>query len=58
MRLRADPVTVTEGETARASGYLAVGATVSVVSGGLATILVAAVVAVATPVIRRYELSA
>jgi MFS family permease len=36
----------------------AVGATVSVVSGGLATILVAAVVAFATPVIRRYELNA
>ena len=36
----------------------AVGATVSVVSGGIATILVAAVVAFATPVIRRYELSA
>jgi MFS family permease len=36
----------------------AVGATVSVVSGGVATILVAAFVAFATPVIRRYELSA
>jgi MFS family permease len=34
----------------------AVGATVSVVSGGLATIAVAAVVAFATPVVRRYEL--
>ena len=36
----------------------AMGATVSVVSGGLATIVVAAVVAFATPVVRRYELSA
>jgi MFS family permease len=36
----------------------AVGATVSVVSGGVATIVVAAVVALATPVIRRYELNA
>ena len=36
----------------------AVGATVSVVTGGLATIAVAAVVAFATPVLRRYELNA
>jgi MFS family permease len=36
----------------------AVGATVSVVSGGVATILVAAVVAFATPVVRRYALNA
>jgi MFS family permease len=36
----------------------AVGATVSVVSGGVATIVVAAVVAFATPVVRRYALNA
>ena len=33
----------------------AVGVTVSVVSGGLATIVVAGVVAAATPLVRRYE---
>ena len=36
----------------------AVGATVSVVSGGVATILVASVVAFATPIVRRYALNA
>ena len=36
----------------------AVGATVAVVTGGLATILVAAVVTFATPVVRRYALNA
>jgi MFS family permease len=33
-----------------------VGATVSIVSGGLATLLVAAVVSLATPVVRKYDL--
>jgi hypothetical protein len=32
-----------------------VGVTVSVVSGGLATILIAAAVAAAVPIVRRYE---
>ena len=36
----------------------AVGATVSVVSGGVATIAVAAIIGFATPVVRRYELRA
>ncbi len=35
----------------------ALGATVSVVSGGIATILVVAVVAAATPVVRKYDVS-
>jgi MFS family permease len=43
------------GLVASAFASAALGATVSVVSGGLATLLVVAVVASATPVVRRYE---
>jgi hypothetical protein len=49
---------VEAGFVASLFASVAVGATVSVVSGGVATMLVAAVVAFATPVVRRYALNA